>query len=81
MMKNTEVAGFAERPLSKPAYEKQKRLRRRPTRRDYGYITILDRAGLEATACDRYLVIKDEYDRLLDLRTSLSLSSVYATPR
>jgi len=32
-----------------------------------GYITILDRAGLEATACECYRVIKDEYDRLLDL--------------
>ena len=46
-----------------------------------GYITILDRAGLEATACECYRVIKDEYDRLLDLRASLSLSSVYATSR
>jgi len=46
-----------------------------------GFITILDRAGLEATACECYRVIKEEYDRLLDLRTSLSLSSVYATPR
>ena len=35
-----------------------------------GYITILDRAGLEATACECYRVIKDEYDRLLDIRTS-----------
>jgi CRP-like cAMP-binding protein len=46
-----------------------------------GYITILDRVGLEATACECYRVIKDEYDRLLDLRTSLSLPSVYAPPR
>ncbi len=46
-----------------------------------GFITILDRAGLEATACECYRVIKDEYDRLLDLRTSLSLPSVYAPPR
>ena len=46
-----------------------------------GYITILDRAGLEATACECYRVIKDEYDRLLDLRTSLSRPSVYATSR
>ena len=46
-----------------------------------GFITILDRAGLEATACECYRVIKDEYDRLLDLRTSLSLTSVYATQR
>jgi CRP-like cAMP-binding protein len=46
-----------------------------------GYITILDRVGLEATACECYRVIKNEYDRLLDLRTSFSLPSVYATPR
>jgi hypothetical protein len=45
-----------------------------------GYITILDIVGLEATACECYRVIKDEYDRLLDLRTSLSPPSVYATP-
>jgi CRP-like cAMP-binding protein len=30
-----------------------------------GYIIILDRAGLEAMACECYRVIKDEYDRLL----------------
>jgi len=46
-----------------------------------GHITILDRVGLEATACECYSVIKEEYDRLLDLRTSLSLPSVYATSR
>jgi CRP-like cAMP-binding protein len=45
-----------------------------------GYITILDRAGLEATACECYRIVKDEYNRLLDLRPSLSPSSVYATP-
>jgi len=33
-----------------------------------GYITILDRAGLEATACECYRVIKDEYNRLLDFK-------------
>ena len=45
-----------------------------------GYITILDRrAGGDGL---RVLpVIKGEYDRLLDLRTFLSLPSVYATPR
>ena len=46
-----------------------------------GFITVLDRTRLEATACECYRVIKDEYDRLLDLRTSLSPPSVYATPR
>jgi CRP-like cAMP-binding protein len=46
-----------------------------------GHIAILDRAGLESAACECYRVMKDEYDRLLDLRASLSLSSVYATLR
>jgi len=30
-----------------------------------GHITILDRPGLEATVCECYGVVKDEYDRLL----------------
>ncbi len=30
-----------------------------------GRITILNRAGLEATVCECYQVVKDEYDRLL----------------
>ena len=30
-----------------------------------GRITILDRRGLEATVCECYKVVKDEYDRLL----------------
>ena len=30
-----------------------------------GRITILNRKGLEATACECYKVVKDEYDRLL----------------
>jgi CRP-like cAMP-binding protein len=30
-----------------------------------GRITILDRRGLEATVCECYRVVKDEYDRLL----------------
>jgi len=32
-----------------------------------GHIYILDRRGLEASACECYRVIKDEYDRLLTL--------------
>lgn len=28
-------------------------------------VHILDRNGLEATVCERYRVVKDEYDRLL----------------
>ena len=31
-----------------------------------GRITVLDREGLEATACECYRVIRGEYDRLLD---------------
>ncbi len=31
-----------------------------------GRITILDRHGLEATVCECYRVVKDEYDRLLN---------------
>ena len=30
-----------------------------------GHITILDRGGLEATVCECYRVVRDEYDRLL----------------
>lgn len=30
-----------------------------------GRITILDRRGLEATVCECYRVVKDEYSRLL----------------
>jgi CRP-like cAMP-binding protein len=30
-----------------------------------GRITVLDRSGLEATVCECYQVVKDEYDRLL----------------
>jgi CRP-like cAMP-binding protein len=46
-----------------------------------GFITILDRARLEEIACECYRIIKDEYDRLLDIRTSLFLPSVYAMSR
>jgi CRP-like cAMP-binding protein len=44
-----------------------------------GFITILDRAGLEAIACECYCVIKEEYDRLLELGISLSRSSIYTS--
>jgi hypothetical protein len=30
-----------------------------------GHVTILQRAGLEATVCECYRVVKDEFDRLL----------------
>jgi hypothetical protein len=30
-----------------------------------GRIQILDRRGIEATVCECYKVVKDEYDRLL----------------
>jgi CRP-like cAMP-binding protein len=46
-----------------------------------GYITIIDRVGLEETACECYRIIKDEYGRLLNFGTSLSPPSVYAAPR
>jgi hypothetical protein len=32
----------------------------------YGKITVLDRAGLEATSCEGYALIKAEFDRLID---------------
>jgi CRP-like cAMP-binding protein len=34
-----------------------------------GVITVLDRAGLEAAACECYAIIKQEYDRLLTAAT------------
>ncbi|MGA7802478.1 MAG: Crp/Fnr family transcriptional regulator, partial [Gammaproteobacteria bacterium] len=30
-----------------------------------GHITVLDRPGVEARACECYAVVKKEYDRLL----------------
>ena len=33
-----------------------------------GHLHVLDRAGMEACACECYQVIKTEYDRLLPLR-------------
>jgi CRP-like cAMP-binding protein len=44
-----------------------------------GFITILDRVGLEATACECYCVINDEYDRLLKIGISLSRPSIYSS--
>jgi CRP-like cAMP-binding protein len=44
-----------------------------------GFIIILDRSGLEATACECYQVIKDEYDRLLEIGISLSRPSIYTS--
>jgi CRP-like cAMP-binding protein len=37
-------------------------------RYDTGHITVLDRAGLEARACECYAVVKKEFDRLLPLQ-------------
>jgi CRP-like cAMP-binding protein len=34
-----------------------------------GVITVLDRAGLEAAACECYAIVKQEYDRLLTAAT------------
>jgi hypothetical protein len=42
-----------------------------------GFITILDRVGLEATACECYRVIKNEYDRLLGLRAFPRLGGIF----
>ena len=44
-----------------------------------GFITILDRAGLEAIACECYCVIKEEYDRLLKIGISLSRPSMHTS--
>ncbi len=35
-----------------------------------GHITVLDRPGLEAQACECYQVVKKEFDRLLPVRTA-----------
>ncbi|HYD60244.1 MAG TPA: Crp/Fnr family transcriptional regulator [Noviherbaspirillum sp.] len=36
-----------------------------------GHITVVDRAGLEARACECYQVVKKEFDRLLPVRTAI----------
>lgn len=41
-----------------------------------GNITIIDRQGLEAAACECYRRIKNEYDRLLDAKTSKSVKEI-----
>jgi hypothetical protein len=37
-----------------------------------GHISVLDRVGLEAQSCECYQVIKNEFDRLLPIRTKLT---------
>ena len=36
-----------------------------------GHITVLDRPGLEAAACECYQVVKTEFDRLLPDKTAV----------
>jgi CRP-like cAMP-binding protein len=45
---------------------------------EYRRITVLDRSGLEAAACDCYRIIKREYDRLIEGR---STQTVFANVR
>lgn len=40
-----------------------------------GHITIIDRAGLEARACECYAVVKSEYDRIFQLSPAVRLKS------
>ncbi len=40
-----------------------------------GHISILDRPGIEARACECYAVVKSEYDRLFDLAENVRLKS------
>ncbi len=44
---------------------RRQRAARRPDRVQRGSITVLDRPGLEARACECYAVVKKEFDRLL----------------
>ena len=48
-----------------------------------GHISVLDRAGLEALACECYKVVKKEYGRLLnDVRTSrTSINPIHGAPQ
>jgi CRP-like cAMP-binding protein len=39
-----------------------------------GHITVLDRAQLEASACECYAVVKREYDRLIPAKLAASAS-------
>jgi hypothetical protein len=36
-----------------------------------GHIHVLDRAGMESSACECYKVIKTEYDRLLPMQQAV----------
>ncbi len=44
-----------------------------------GHIKVLDRAGLEARACECYAVVKKEFDRLLPYRDEPSALAVHST--
>ncbi len=43
-----------------------------------GHINVLDRAGLEARACECYAVVKKEFDRLLPYRDEPGASAVHS---
>lgn len=45
-----------------------------------GHITVLDRAGLEARACECYKVVKKEFDRLLPAGGPVDMPAVVRTP-
>jgi len=45
-----------------------------------GHITVLDRRGLDKRTCECYAVVKNEYDRLLPLRTATSRAESAPAP-